>query len=73
MALFTEQPRHFPGLHYLFGFLTLMVCGGLIIISLLNILLKKNKPYNVGAIIIHCSYGFSMIAYYLILYYSQFE
>ncbi len=73
MTLLLDEPRHSPGLNYIFLFLLLIVCTGLIINNLLNILIKKKREYNIGSIIIHTSYGIGLIAWYLIGYYRQFE
>lgn len=57
LTFLMEEPRHAPGLNYIFLFLILFVAFGLLFINLLNIAIKKNKQdYYLGSLIIHLSF-----------------
>ncbi len=73
LSLVFEQPRHFPGLNYMFLFLLLIIGFIIITINLIQIIKNKNNKYNIGALIIHFGYAGGLISWYLIGYYSQFK
>lgn len=72
LTLIFEQPAHFPGLNYLFIFLMIVAGFFLIIINIVKITDKKNRSYNVGALILNATFVITIVVTYLIGYYSQF-
>ena len=73
LTLLFEQPAHFPGLNYLFIFLMVIAGGLLIIINIVKITDKKTRDYNIGALILNVAFVVTIVATYLVSYYSQFE
>lgn len=53
LTFFLEEPRHSPGLNHMFALLIMFTSCIIILKNIANIISKKNKPYNLGALIIN--------------------
>jgi hypothetical protein len=67
LGIYTEAPRHSPGIDYLFLGLMFYVAVLLIIYYLVSMLLKKNRARYKGMLLIHITFVLTLI---IIIYFK---